>query len=156
MPSASAVGANLRKAVTQAFRMLALEIDSELRRRTPVDTGHARRNWIPSVGQPNTTEAASEAEHAAGVAEVVGYELAAGPLWVANVVPYLRALNYGHSRQQPAGWVELAVDVAMQKVQTKLRGRVDVTSLRSEFHSSVGGEAAGNLAAAYSPFGDGE
>lgn len=154
MPSAAQVGANLRKAVTQAFRMLALEIDSELRRRTPVDTGHARRNWIPSVGQPNTEEAASDAEHAAGVAEVIGYELAAGPLWVANVVGYIRALNYGHSTQQPAGWVELAVDVAMQKVQTKLRGRVDITALRSEFHSSTGGEAAQNLAAAYSPFGD--
>lgn len=133
MATAAQIGDNLRAAVAQAVRMLALEIDAELRRATPVDTGHARRNWVPSVGQPNTQEAKDDTARAQGIADVMAYELANGALWVANVVPYIRALNYGHSKQQPAGFVERAIATALQKVQAKLAGKIDISGMREAF-----------------------
>lgn len=154
---AQRIGDEMRRAATNVVRMLALEIDAELRKATPIDTGHARRNWISSVGQPNTQVANDESAHAAGIQAVLSYQLASGALWVANAVPYIRALNYGHSKQAPAGFIERAVDLAMQKVQRKVQGKgIDVSRLRSEFQSAVGGEMAGNVASAYSPFGGAE
>lgn len=155
MPGSQAqrIGDELRSAVAQAIRMLALEIDAELRRATPVDTGHARRNWISSVGQPNTEEADTDAARAAGIQAVLAYELASGALWVANVVPYIRSLNYGSSQQAPAGFVEVAVDTAMAKVQAKLAGRIDISGLRRSWQQDISGMAAENVASAYSPFG---
>lgn len=155
---AAAIGARIRKHIESAALMLVLEIDKELRRATPVDTGHARRNWIPSVGAMNTAEAKDDSAHASGVAEVLAYKLSQGVLWVSNAVDYVRFLNYGSSEQRPAGWIERAVDIAMQKVQAKLAkaGRMDfdIGGLRAEYQSAVGGEGAENLASAYSPFGD--
>lgn len=120
----------LTRKVEGVCRMLALEIAKELIKGTPVDTGHARRNWIPSVGQPNTQEAGDDSAHAQGVAEVLAYKLASGSLWVANVVPYIRSLNYGHSQQKPAGWVERAIALALAAVERK---GADVSSMRESF-----------------------
>lgn len=144
----------LTRKVEGVCRMLALEIAAELKRMppagTPVDTGHARRNWIPSVGVPNTSIATDDTASAQGIAAVLAYKLESGSLWVANVVPYIRALNYGHSTQAPPGFVERAIDNAMAKVQQK---GGDVSAMRSQFQNEVGGSAAGNVASAYSPFG---
>jgi hypothetical protein len=133
--------------------MLALEIDKELRKATPVDTGHARRNWVPSVGEPHEGVVTSEAAHAAGVAAVVAYELASGSLWVSNSVPYIRRLNYGHSQQAPAGFVERAIALALRAVETRTKDK-GISAMREQYESELGGAAAENLASAYSPFGD--
>ena len=151
---AAAIGERLRKEIATAGKALALEIDKELRRSTPVDTGHARRNWVPSVGQPYASETSDDSAHAAGVSEVLAYVLESGSLWVANNVPYIRSLNYGHSQQEPAGFVERAVDIALQKVQARYKGRIDLTAVRARVQSEIGGSGAENLASAYSPFGD--
>lgn len=127
---AARIAAALRKRVTNVTRMLALEIDKQLRLATPVDTGHARRNWIPSVGEPNAAEATNESAHAAGVAEVLAYQLSQGAVWVANVVPYIRSLNWGHSKQKPAGFVDRAIALALQAVADKGH---DVSSMQDAF-----------------------
>ncbi|MDH7971042.1 hypothetical protein QH494_02515 [Sphingomonas sp. AR_OL41] len=49
---------------------------------TPVDTGRARLGWVP--------------------------DLAAGT--IENNVEYIEALNAGHSKQAPAGYVENTID----------------------------------------------
>lgn len=157
MPTAAQIGDQLRAAVAGACKMLALEIARELKRQpaqggTPVDTGHARRNWIPSVGTPNTEEAQSDAAYAQGVAQVLAYELANGALWIANVVPYIRRLNYGHSQQAPPGFVEMAIDRALATVQQKMAGKIDLSGWQSALRQEVGAGAAGNVAGAYSPF----
>jgi len=151
---AAAVGERLRKEIAGAMKALALEIDKELRKGTPVDTGHARRNWVPSVGQPFTGEVTGDETHAQGVAAVLAYVLSNDPLWIANNVPYIRALNYGHSAKKPAGFIERAIDIGLQRVQQKYAGRIDLTEARSRFQSEVGAGGAENLASAYSPLGD--
>lgn len=143
----------LRKALTQAPKALILEIDKELRKRTPVDTGNARANWVPSVGSP-----APNGDRAAGSAAVLAYQLEQGPLFVSNGVPYIRQLNNGHSKQAPALFVEAAVDEALARVQAKYGAAINLD--RAAILGSLagganylGGEMAGNLASAYSPFG---
>lgn len=156
---ADAIGAALRKQIEQACKMLVLEIDRELRRTTPVDTGHARRNWIPSVSTPANVQDDSGAAHAQGVAQVMAFTLAQGTLWVSNVVPYIQRLNYGHSQQAPAGFVETAVDAALTTTRGKLAARgssVDLGGFQADYRGALGGQAAGNLAGAYNPLGGDE
>lgn len=143
----------LERTVEKAAIAFVLELDKQLRRGTPVATGHARRNWIPSVTAPSQVEATDDAEHAAGVARAVQYKLRDGSLWVSNVVSYIRRLNNGWSKKKPAGFIERAIDLALQKVEGMF-GAGAIGFSRSEFQDEVGSEGAENLASAYSPFGD--
>lgn len=133
MATAAEIGEALRKALARELKAIALDIDAELRRYTPVDTGHARRNWVPSVGQPFEGESADDATRAAGISEVLGYKLEDGQLWLANNTPYINVLNYGHSKQQPAGFIERAIAVALQKAEKRASGVIDVSAMRDAF-----------------------
>lgn len=87
---------------------------------TPVDTGWARANWIPSVGQssrdpvgmPGNAGAAASAQQS-GSAQVLSYTQGDGKVFITNNVPYIGALNDGHSKQQPRGFVQRAINKAL-------------------------------------------
>lgn len=91
---------------------------------TPVDIGRARSNWtaqmdaafaglfparVPgekgSTGEVNAVAAIEVAEQ---VIETFDIEKNA-EIHISNSLPYIRALNDGHSRQAPADFVRLAV-----------------------------------------------
>ena len=103
---------------------------------TPVDTGWARANWVPSVAQPYKTEdvinpkervgaggttdsvkaevLAREQVQQTGVAVVAAtYSTKKGPAYITNNVPYIIRLNEGSSSQAPAGFVQAAVAKAI-------------------------------------------
>jgi hypothetical protein len=69
-----------------------------------------------------------------------------------NNVPYIQQLNYGHSKQAPALFVEAAIDRALAAVEERM-GAGAVGFTRGEFQGEVGAAGAENLAGAYSPFG---
>lgn len=147
----------MERELENIIRFITLGIDRRLRRSprsggTPVDTGHARANWIPSVGEPFAGEVpgVSSSAHDAGVAAVLGYKLGDGPAWVTNNVPYILVLNDGWSDQQPAGFIERAIDEALAEAREKFGADIDVTAGTP---SQLGAEIAGNVASAYSPFG---
>lgn len=75
---------------------------------TPVDTGRARGNWLPSEGsaRPGTTDR-SDVGGAAVIAEVNETVKGLGIHYLANNLPYIRELEYGYSAQAPAGMVRL-------------------------------------------------
>lgn len=87
---------------------------------TPVDTGWARANWIPSIGEsgrdpigePGNSGTASAAQQS-GMAGVLGYDISQGKVYITNNVPYIGALNDGHSQQQPRGFVQRAINKAL-------------------------------------------
>lgn len=137
--TAAQIAIQLEQALAGEAKALVLDIARNLRvappEGTPVQTGHARRNWIPSAGQPHSGEVDGD-EYAQGLAAVLAWKVGDGPLWVSNSAPYIQRLNDGHSKQSPAGFVERAVDMALAKAQQR-----------------VGGQGAQNLAAAYSPLG---
>jgi hypothetical protein len=156
---AAAIGREIRAHIEKAAKALVLQIARELRLNpgqggTPVDTGHARANWIASVSAPSESvvAGAESSGYQQGVAQIAAYVLEQGPLWLVNNVPYIRALNYGHSEQAPALFVEAAVDRALAAVE-KMFGAGAVGFTRGDFQSSVGAEGAENIASHYSPFG---
>jgi hypothetical protein len=158
--AADRVQRNLDALIERAAKALVLEIVRELKRRgtgTPVKTGHARANWIASVGAPNTVEApgTSEAVAQAGNAVVASYKLGQGRLYVSNVVPYIRRLNEGSSTQAAPLFVESCVIRAMAKVKEKMGVDFGLAAAEADFAAKaqdVAAQGAENLADAYAPF----
>ena len=106
--------------VAEAEQKLVLDGLTMLAERTPKDTGRAAASWDVSLDQPGdsvqpegsrfSTEAAVTAaqQHGHGLAG----ELTASPyrvIWLFNNVPYIIALEHGHSQQAPNGMVALTV-----------------------------------------------
>ena len=111
-----AIGRGLTEFTERQVRKVTLDLTAELVRETPVDTGWARNNWVPRVGRPETEPVGAPgnpgpgaAARSAGEAQVLGYRLGQGSVFVTNNVPYIEALNDGHSPQAPAGWVQRAI-----------------------------------------------
>ncbi len=67
-------------------KVMALDIHGRVVLATPVDTGNARSGWTVDTSVPVPV--------------------------VENNVEYIGALNRGHSKQAPAGFVEAAIDAA--------------------------------------------
>jgi hypothetical protein len=118
------------KAVEKAVKSVTLAVTAELIRATPVDTGWARANWVPSIGvsfkgnsspsskkgrQAATPSAA--AAQSAGTAKVAtGYKVSMGAVFVSNNVPYLVELDRGSSTQAPSGFVRASIIKAVKGV----------------------------------------
>jgi hypothetical protein len=143
----------LESLIERAAKALILEVNRELRRKgtgTPVDTGHARAAWIPAVGAPSLVEpvGADSSLASAGTAQVMGFKLGQGMLYLSNVAPYIGRLNNGWSQRAPALFVERAIATAMQTVRAKTGVDFGVDA----FAADIGGDAAANMAEAFSPF----
>lgn len=145
----------LEQHTATAIKAFYLELLKNLRRNpsrggTPVDTGHARGNWILSVGAPALGELPGRGSADGNAASILAWTLHDGPIYINNNTPYILRLNDGWSDQAPAGFIERAIDEALAFVNAKfVNARIVVGSM-----NSIGGEAAENLASAYSPFGD--
>lgn len=148
---AVAIRQNLETLIGGAAKALTLEVCANLVRDCPVKTGHARRNFVPSVGEPHEGEDDGQAQRA-GEAEVLQYRIGDGPLHVSNSVPYIDRLVLGSSVQAPAGWDLQAVDQAVATVQELYNVTLDVSS--SADVAARGAAAAQGLAGAFSPFGE--
>lgn len=103
--------ANALALLAEARNALILEIAANLTEACPVDTGHARANFVPSINEPFTGEAVDGRPIAAGTVALLaaGIESSA---YVTNNVPYIGRLIAGSSSQAPAGWDVAAVDAA--------------------------------------------
>ena len=108
----------LKGQAERTVKRLALNATALLIKDTPVDTGWAQGNWIPSVGTPRVSTAGSRAAaedgkidrgpQNAGFAAIANYKL--GPaIFISNNVPYIKRLNAGTSKKAPAAFVQAAV-----------------------------------------------
>lgn len=102
---------------------------------TPVDTTQALSNWRANDGAPvpgapiaphspgkgGVSQPASAAATIAAAERVFAGKRPGVPLYLSNVVPYIRRLNDGSSKQAPAGFVERAVLIGRSIVRR--RGR---------------------------------
>lgn len=114
------VEGNVERAVKDCARAVARSVISN----TPADTGRARSNWtaqmdaafaglfpakVPgiagSTAEANAAAAVQAAEH---IIETFDIEKNAS-IHIANNLPYIGALNDGHSQQAPADFVRIAV-----------------------------------------------
>lgn len=104
-----------KKSIERTIKKLVLDVTANLVGTTPVDTGWARSNWVPSIGTPveqptGSKESVSSGAQDQGLAAVAAtYTLERGPIWISNNVPYITLLNSGTSQQAPAGFVQAAI-----------------------------------------------
>jgi hypothetical protein len=94
--------------------------------KTPVDTGRARANWSVTLGKPTTLQVdgafapISSKIHetqiaaktiAAGAEKIAEASPSSEIIWINNNLPYIEALEHGHSQQQaPKGMVAITVN----------------------------------------------
>ena len=64
-------------------------------------------------------ERIASAQRAAGVTQVLSYQLGQGSIYITNNVPYIDRLNNGWSQQSPAGFVDKAVQVAVTNFRAR-------------------------------------
>lgn len=122
--------ADLRSFTAHETLALALDIQANLQEDTPRDTGWARANWVPSTRAPHEDSkvaaitdptpaqvAQAAAKQAEAVTEVSGYnDTKLGSIFTTNNVPYIGALNAGHSPQQATpGFIQRAVGKALNE-----------------------------------------
>jgi hypothetical protein len=117
----------------RVIKDLVLEATSNLIEATPVDTGWARANWVPSIGGPKfgpttpsdrsrrqSATTSQKGSQQAGIASVAaGYTLSRGVVSIGNGVPYISVLNGGSSRKAPAAFVQGAILKAVRTVSLR-------------------------------------
>lgn len=118
----AALGDNVDRNAMKLVRKVALAVDATVVSATPVDTGRARSNWVAEIGKPaeGTRDAYVPGEEGSTVGENTRAALNQAKTMIAtyqtgdtihltNNLPYIGALNDGHSAQAPAGFVQTAV-----------------------------------------------
>lgn len=125
------VARDLRQFTERTVKRLALNVNAELVKRTPIDTGWARANWVPNIGGPYPITAGSREQAEAGridfgpqqgglAAIATTYTL--GPeIHQTNNVPYIQLLNAGSSQQAPAAFVQAAILRAVEQTVRNAR-----------------------------------
>jgi hypothetical protein len=99
---------HLTQKSVQVLVLLLAETDARLKMKSPVDTGRFRASWTIGVGQPDTTVAPDVVKGQVAVAEPRIPAITVGQTYYhSNSLPYARRLEYGWSKQAPAGMVRL-------------------------------------------------
>lgn len=94
-------------------RKICLDMFKRVILRTPVATGRARANWSCAIGSvPDDVLELDDKSGTATIskmAAVVAGVKAGDVIYLVNNVPYILPLEYGHSKQAPAGMVGITV-----------------------------------------------
>jgi len=114
---------------------VAETIIADLAYRTPVDTSQALSNWQVTLGSKvdnkipphypgeggSTRNSSAQATIDAGC-NILRSKRPGVTIYISNVLPYIRRLNDGYSKQAPAGFVERAVLIGRKMIKkAKLR-----------------------------------
>jgi len=118
--------------VDQQMIGLLFEVHANLVQDTPVDLGWARSQFVPRIGQPyrisltdiepssGAAAAASSQAQSELTAIAASYSSSQGKIFISNNVPYIQALNDGHSPQAPPGYIPAAVQRAVMRFGGRL------------------------------------
>jgi len=106
------IAALIDQDVSVVHRKIAFDLFRGVVLKTPVDTGRARASWKVGIGEIDTSVAGlGPQQDAAGVTaegeEVIGTMDKPVHTWITNSLPYIGALEDGHSKQAPNGMVAL-------------------------------------------------
>lgn len=134
------IAADLNRFVRGEVIALGVNVNANLRDApplgTPIDTGWASANWVPSIGSPHLDATAerpddiSPAQVAAqnalaqqGLNEILTWDFNNGSIFSTNSVPYIRRLNEGWSNKSPAGFVQIAVERTVRDTASRAGAR---------------------------------
>lgn len=130
-PQISVIVRELERVTERVVVTLTLDANANFTEDTPIDTGWAAANWIPSIGAgsagaptPTTREGREAAvagqraaQQAAITALATGYSIRAGATFITNGVPYIVDLNEGSSQKAPAGFVQAGIQRAADNLR---------------------------------------
>jgi hypothetical protein len=105
--------------VNLVIRKIALDIFSRVIQKTPVDTGRLRGSWTVSIGAIAAGNIALDKSGSATIARATAATLnlkAGDVVYLTSNVIYARALEYGHSKQAPAGMIRTTLQEFPQVV----------------------------------------
>ncbi len=125
----------IEKAASDLAVGTALTIVGDLAIKTPVDTSKAISNWQVDLdkepgdtiqphypGSDGSTFSASAGETLAKAKVILKNKKAGNDIFITNNLPYIRRLNEGYSKQEPAGFVERAILLA-RKYRENYKGK---------------------------------
>lgn len=126
----------LDEEASDAAVQVALTIVGSLAYDTPVDVSTALSNWQIGLGSPVPTDRAafypgekgstyrsSAQATIAAAREILAAKVPGQPIYISNLLPYIRRLNAGYSKQHPGAFVETAVLRGREYLRNKRRGR---------------------------------
>ena len=142
---------DVERSIVRQVIIATTEVHGALTRGTPVDTGWARANWVPSLRNDQNGPAETlpdevrkrarkdGAQAAAGhvavatakgqrglLSVIAGYKsIAQGSVFITNRVPYVPKLNESH--REKSGFIQRAIDAGLSRVGRK---SVRITSPR--------------------------
>lgn len=88
---------------------------------TPIDTGKAQGNWQVGIGKPLLRQVHNPARFGAAHAVLIAdHKLfnykGNATIHVTNNLPYIGALDRGHSKQAPKGFIDMAYDATLREI----------------------------------------
>lgn len=105
--------AQAKENAQQVVRKVAGDALAKVVLRTPVDTGRARANWVTTYGNPSFVTTAKVDKTGEGTIlkgqGTIRRAPAGETIYILNSLPYAIPLEYGHSKQAPAGMVRVTV-----------------------------------------------
>lgn len=103
---------NTRIRGDQVVRKVTIDIARDLVQMTPVDTGHARSNWFFGYSPVTAQDPTASKNGAPSIRRSLEFAQnlkAGGVFYITNNVDYIMPLEYGHSKQAPAGMARVTV-----------------------------------------------
>lgn len=103
----------------QVVRKITIDITRDIVRATPVDTGLARSSYffgpvrVSTVGKDMSKNGSPSNQRAQEFASTLK---AGGVFYITNNLPYIMKLEFGHSKQAPAGMARRTVDRWQERV----------------------------------------
>jgi len=114
-----------QKATTQVGRVkkaAALDVWRRVTMANPVDTGRSRAAWNIAINTADMSVPPEGRNHSTPTVPAIGEVRPGEPVIVSNNVPYIAALERGHSqRQAPSGFVAAAVNATQQFLDNLVR-----------------------------------
>ena len=99
--------------INLVIRKIALDLFSRVIMKTPVDEGRARGSWSVAIGAiPPDEVHVNDKDGSVTLARVAAATLglkAGDIVYMTSSLDYIKALEYGHSKQAPAGMVRITV-----------------------------------------------
>ena len=97
----------------KVLRKVTLDLSAQLIQMSPVDTGRFRNNWyLSTTYAPNLTTTTQTDPSGMAALNRISSGLSSiqmgTPIWITNNLPYATRLEYGWSKQAPAGMVRIS------------------------------------------------
>ena len=111
----------LQKFIKDTTVKVSINATAEVSADTPVLTGWAQANWIPSIGAKSddpfgSREAVSLSAQNAGIALLLGTYQLPHLVHITNNVPYIGVLNTGTSTKAPSDFIQTAIAKAIKSI----------------------------------------